>query len=348
MEEQASRKRASPGDGLISTEKAAPKYNIHHLSLPLDNEMVKGKETLHSFTIITVIEVKKGFAGARTIFEAMKKAMAHNCWNWTSEAFLDGRNMMACSSAEKARELEQGGILHLPRFSLSFTLWTTDLWELEKAEGERRWVSITRMPLFCWNRDTAMKLLKPIGDLVSVDVRGTAVVDTVRAVVRVLLGQLLLAMIKASIESRKHVFTVELAQGEPPLPWSVDKEAWPVIPRQAEPRPPARATRPEKTPPGEPNQPHMTREDKGKGVWKEKPKEPEPRLRRTLARICIREAGHNSDIREGGDLSKQTKAAVRPVQEPPPAQEARSQVDVDLGRGSPTYEDNSSDELAAE
>ncbi|KAJ0971197.1 hypothetical protein J5N97_019156 [Dioscorea zingiberensis] len=148
------RKRAFHDEDRTSSEKVTPKYNMQHISLPLDSEMIKGKEALRSFTIATVVEVRKGAAGAQAISEAMKEAMAPIRWSWTSKAFRDGRFMMACPSAEKARELERGGILHLPRLSLSFAPWTTDLWEPEKADGERRWVSIDRMPMFCWNRDT--------------------------------------------------------------------------------------------------------------------------------------------------------------------------------------------------
>ncbi|KAJ0987285.1 hypothetical protein J5N97_005641 [Dioscorea zingiberensis] len=107
--EQTSRKRAFPEDGpasLEKKEKTKVQYNVQHISLPLDNNMIKGKEALRSFTIATVTEVRKGFANAQSISEALKEAMEHRRWNWTSKPFLDGRFMVACPTTEKARKLE--------------------------------------------------------------------------------------------------------------------------------------------------------------------------------------------------------------------------------------------------
>ncbi|KAJ0969632.1 hypothetical protein J5N97_022509 [Dioscorea zingiberensis] len=231
--------------------------------------MIKGKETLKSFTIATVTEVKEGMVSAKTVTGALTVALKaftnKENWGWAAKPFLDGRYMVACPTAEAARELEKGGVLHLPKFSLRFEPWTADLWETEKADGERRWVTIYHLPIFCWDRDSMALLLKPIGDLVYVNEQGAIAMEQIRAVVRIRRGQLLPAMIKASIDHRKYTFTVDLERGEAPLPWSEDPGLRPSIPLppQVVIQAPARAPWPKPKTHGEGQK--TSHADKGKG-----------------------------------------------------------------------------------
>ncbi|KAJ0964483.1 hypothetical protein J5N97_025621 [Dioscorea zingiberensis] len=185
-------------------EQSEVKYNIQHLSVPLTSTMIKGKETLRSFSIATVTEAIK--------------------------PFLDGRFMVSCPTSLAERELEQGGVLHLPKFSLSFEQWTPDLWVMEKADGERLWVTLRHLSLWLLWRNRWYLLKKPIGDLIYVNGREVETMELVRAFVRIRRGQLMPAMINFSINHRKHTFTVDLEKGEPPLPWCAEPEQRPHIP----------------------------------------------------------------------------------------------------------------------
>ncbi|KAJ0963402.1 hypothetical protein J5N97_028524 [Dioscorea zingiberensis] len=87
-----------------------------------------------------------------------------------------------------ARKLQQEGVLHLPKFSLSFEPWTSDLWVMEKAGGERRWVTIRHLLIHRWDQESVPLLLKPIGDLIYVNERGVEAIELVWAVVRIQRG----------------------------------------------------------------------------------------------------------------------------------------------------------------
>ncbi|KAJ0972057.1 hypothetical protein J5N97_020016 [Dioscorea zingiberensis] len=105
-------------------EKREVQYNIHHLSVPLTSAMVRGKEALKHCTVATVTEVKEGMVSAKTVTGALSAALKgytnKEQWSWPVKPFLDGRYMITCPTTVLARELERGGVLHLPKFSLSF------------------------------------------------------------------------------------------------------------------------------------------------------------------------------------------------------------------------------------
>ncbi|KAJ0977919.1 hypothetical protein J5N97_013393 [Dioscorea zingiberensis] len=88
--------------------------------------------------------------------------------------------------------------------------------------SEIRWLEIRKMPTFCWNRDSAGKILKTIGDLIYVDVRGGMYVDDIRALVRVRRGRTMPCIIWTSIGSRKYRIVVGMERGQDPLPWCND------------------------------------------------------------------------------------------------------------------------------
>ncbi|KAJ0975525.1 hypothetical protein J5N97_017490 [Dioscorea zingiberensis] len=171
-------------------KKAPPSRKIEHLhsSLALDGDMVEGKEEMKIFTVATVTKIKGGFVTGR--------------------------------SPAEAREMEKSGELHFPTFTIKCNLWTADIWRIGPADGEIRWLDVRRLPTFCWNRDSAGRILKAIGDLLYVDRRGGSYVDDFRALVRIRRGRTMPCILWTSIGSRKYKVLVGMERGQEQLPWN--------------------------------------------------------------------------------------------------------------------------------
>ncbi|KAJ0968081.1 hypothetical protein J5N97_024998 [Dioscorea zingiberensis] len=182
-----------------ATPPTSKKVMEHHTSLVLDTNMMNGKEEMKAYTVATITKLNGGFVTPSAVSAELKSTL-DNGWAWPVKEFRDGKLMIHCSCAP----------------------WTPDIWRCDGADGEIRWLEIRKMPTFCWNRDSAGKILKTIGDLIYVDVRGGMYVDDIRALVRVRRGRTMPCIIWTSIGSRKYRIVVGMERGQDPLPWCND------------------------------------------------------------------------------------------------------------------------------
>ncbi|KAJ0964875.1 hypothetical protein J5N97_026013 [Dioscorea zingiberensis] len=137
--------------------------------------------------------------------------------NWASKSFRDGRYMVECPSVEITKQLEASGPMKLPEFTMSFETWTPDLWKPKKLVDVRR-VKVHRLSHFGWSRDSAVRMLKPVGDLVYVDGVGLGNEEDIRALIGVRRNLKLPTYIYCRVGTRKHSYLVELDQHQRPLP----------------------------------------------------------------------------------------------------------------------------------
>ncbi|KAJ0972461.1 hypothetical protein J5N97_020420 [Dioscorea zingiberensis] len=125
------KKRTRPSPTPEQQGKREVKYNIQHISVPMTNKMMKGKEKLRSLSIATLTKVRKGLVNAAAVTgsltEALKGCTSKVNLSWEAKPLLDGRYLVACPLAKTARKLEWGGVIHLPKFSLRFEQCTTDM-----------------------------------------------------------------------------------------------------------------------------------------------------------------------------------------------------------------------------
>ncbi|KAJ0976391.1 hypothetical protein J5N97_018356 [Dioscorea zingiberensis] len=96
---------------------------------------------------------------------------------WSAKPLKDGILVVTFPLLELAREIEQMCEIKLLGFFVHFAPWTADLDSSEKAFGELRWISGHRLPLLCQNRDTVVRILKPVGDLVYLNGQGDLFVN---------------------------------------------------------------------------------------------------------------------------------------------------------------------------
>ncbi|KAJ0972674.1 hypothetical protein J5N97_020633 [Dioscorea zingiberensis] len=197
---------------------AAKKIEEHHASLALDSDMMNGKEEMQTFTVATITAIRGGWVDAPKFSGALKTALGWD-WQWPAKEFRDGRMMVTCKSPAEAREMERSGEIHLQPFSFKCEPWTPDLWRVDRADGQVRWLEVRRLPCHCWNRDSAGRVLKSVGDLIYIDRRGGSYVEDIRVAVRIRQGRSMPCIIWTSIGTRKYRVLVGLERGEPPLPW---------------------------------------------------------------------------------------------------------------------------------
>ncbi|KAJ0962323.1 hypothetical protein J5N97_030151 [Dioscorea zingiberensis] len=143
-------------------------------------------------------------------------------WSWPVKEFRDDRLMIHCRSPTEARELERPKEIHLTQLSFSCEPWTQDIWKIDRADGEIRWLEIRNMPTFYWNGDSAGKILKTIRDFIYVYMLGGMYIYDIRALVRIRRGRTMPCIIWTNIGSRKYRIVVGMERGQDPLPWSND------------------------------------------------------------------------------------------------------------------------------
>ncbi|KAJ0985402.1 hypothetical protein J5N97_003758 [Dioscorea zingiberensis] len=205
-----------PANSKKKTGEGTETMEQHHISLALDSGMMKGKERMTKFTIAKVVEMR-GYIDSSKLAELLR-TQVDDQWNWEPRSLKDGRYIVECPSAETARQLEKAGQMVSQVVTLTFTPWTTDLYRPTKAEGALRWVIVRNLPMFCWDRDSMARMLKPAGDLVHVGGCGTTAAEDVRVFLRIRRPRLLPCVIHCSIATLQHTYTIELDSGEPTLP----------------------------------------------------------------------------------------------------------------------------------
>ncbi|KAJ0969989.1 hypothetical protein J5N97_022866 [Dioscorea zingiberensis] len=106
-----------------------------------------------------------------------------------------------------------------PALTLTFTPWTTNLYQPKKADGALRWVIVRNLPMFCWSVDSTARMLKPVGDLVHIGGQSGAYAEDIKVLLRIRRPRLLPCALHCSLVTLQHTYTVEMEPGQAPLPW---------------------------------------------------------------------------------------------------------------------------------
>ncbi|KAJ0986220.1 hypothetical protein J5N97_004576 [Dioscorea zingiberensis] len=192
--------------------------DIHHISLSLDSEMLKGKDEMKKVIVFTVEKAREGWMDAQRI-STMMRELADPEWEWETTELKDGRFLTLCPSQDTVSNLANQNVIETQQCSLCCSPWTPDLWRPLEADGETRWVSLQQLPHFCRHRESVSRILKPLGELIHVDGRGNRYTDDVRAALRIRYGKTLPCIIACSVGSRKHIIRVVQERGQLSLPW---------------------------------------------------------------------------------------------------------------------------------
>ncbi|KAJ0978028.1 hypothetical protein J5N97_013502 [Dioscorea zingiberensis] len=217
----------------------------------------------------------------RQIFDVLS-CIVDEEWKWEVKPLRDGRFIVAFPTAELARKTENGGPLRVLAFDFKLEPWTPDLWQTGKADGATRWVIVKNLPMECWSRDAAARLLKPAGDLVAVDRRSRYFGNDLLILLRIRWPRKMPSCIHCSMGIRQFTYTVELDDGQLALPWDNG------------PKDPSSATRgSEETSANKPRQPPeqdpVKKLDKGKAPMREEATSPVRAILRRPSGIIISE-----------------------------------------------------------
>ncbi|KAJ0966800.1 hypothetical protein J5N97_023717 [Dioscorea zingiberensis] len=198
--------------------KTSLKEVIHHVSLAVDESMLMEKEKLRRCIIATVTRAKEGMVGYKAVM-AEVAADYESELNWGAEPVDNARVLIWCPSEEIARGLVKRGMMEYTKFIARFELWTSDIDSTGKSDDEIRWIYGRGLPMYCRKRDTLIRILKPVGELVHLGSRDGLYTSHFRAMVRLRRGRRLPAIIDCSIFRAKYSVRIELEKGQPPLPW---------------------------------------------------------------------------------------------------------------------------------
>ncbi|KAJ0973016.1 hypothetical protein J5N97_020975 [Dioscorea zingiberensis] len=202
--------------GMKTAEEEGPE-NLY-ISVPIDSDVIEGRRRMQRFSIIIV-------TGLRVV-DASRLRRPSRPWTatWEVKPLRDKRFIVAFPSAELARQTESKGPLHQFTFSLELEPWTPDQWNKGNPEGASRWVVIKQLPMDCWSRDLVARLLKPAGDLIYVSSQSRDFGDDLLVLLRVRRPRRLPSSIHCSMGHRKYNYHLELAPGQPALPWQITKQ----------------------------------------------------------------------------------------------------------------------------
>ncbi|KAJ0968814.1 hypothetical protein J5N97_021691 [Dioscorea zingiberensis] len=172
-------------DLTIKHRKPLLEEETQHVSLALDSSMMKERSMLRRCLVVRVLS---GMAGHQKVREVVAASFASEL-RWMVGPCDDGRILIHCPSEKLARKIVEQKEISFPTFTARFTPWSADEDSSEKADGEMLWISGKGLPLTCRGLDTMERLLKPVGDLVHLDIRGAFYAGHFRALIRVRRGR---------------------------------------------------------------------------------------------------------------------------------------------------------------
>ncbi|KAJ0984858.1 hypothetical protein J5N97_003214 [Dioscorea zingiberensis] len=159
------------------------------------------RERMKRFSIISVKKLREGMVGPQDITDVLS-CIVDEQWTWAVKPLRDDRFITAFSIAELAKQTEEKGPLRMLDFPLEFQQWSPDLWKKSRAEGAIQWVLVKELPMDCWSRDSAARLLKPARDLVYVDDQSREYGEDLKVLLRIWKPRRLPCMIHCSIGTR--------------------------------------------------------------------------------------------------------------------------------------------------
>ncbi|KAJ0961355.1 hypothetical protein J5N97_000562 [Dioscorea zingiberensis] len=179
---------------------------------------MEGRERMKRFSIISVKKTREGMVGIQDITDVLS-CIVDEQWTWVVKPLRDGRFITAFPTTELAKQTEEKGPIRMLDFSLDFQQWSPDLWKKSRAEGAIRWVLVKELPMDCWSRDSAARLLKPAGDLVYIDGQSREYGEDLKVLLRVRKPRRLPCEIHCSIGTRQYCYSLDMVAGQPALPW---------------------------------------------------------------------------------------------------------------------------------
>ncbi|KAH7657105.1 Zinc finger CCHC-type protein [Dioscorea alata] len=162
-----------------------PKPDTHSLrvSLPISEAIIQSKEDLRRRVIIKVLA---GNASVRSLHDALPKRLkTDQCENITpfgDDFILTLFSAKAASAIVKLNSLSLE-TNHGP-CSISFSHWTPEFGSHAVAAGNYNWIRLSNLPLHCWNWDSIVAVLKPLGDLIFVRKSEDVSLEHMKALVR--------------------------------------------------------------------------------------------------------------------------------------------------------------------
>ncbi|KAH7666770.1 Zinc finger CCHC-type protein [Dioscorea alata] len=185
-----------PGPRKAKTPQFTPKPLLHipvprpnpetrslRVSLPITEAIIQSKEDLRRRVII---KVTAGNASVRSLHAALPKRLkTDQCENITpfgDDFILTLFSAQAASAIVKLNSLSLE-TSHGP-CSIKFSLWTPEFGSHAVAAGIYNWIRLTNLPLHCWNWDSIVAVLKPLGDLIFVRKCEDVSLEHMKALVR--------------------------------------------------------------------------------------------------------------------------------------------------------------------
>ncbi|KAH7690318.1 Retroviral ribonuclease H protein [Dioscorea alata] len=167
----------------VHAPRPKPESNSLRVSLPITEAIIQSKEDLRRRVII---KVTAGNASVRSLHDALPKRLnSDQCENITpfgDDFILTLFSAKAASSIVKLHSLSLE-TKHGP-CSLKFSHWTPEFGSHAVAAGIYNWIRISNLPLHCWNWDSIVSVLKPLGDLIFVRKCEDTSLEHMKALVR--------------------------------------------------------------------------------------------------------------------------------------------------------------------
>ncbi|KAH7677199.1 Zinc finger CCHC-type protein [Dioscorea alata] len=166
----------------VSRIKSSESHSVR-VSLPITEAIIQSKEDLKRRVII---KVTAGNASVRSLHAALPKRLkTDQCENITpfgDDFILTLFSAKAASAIVKLNSLSLE-TNHGP-CSITFSHWTPEFGSHAVATGNYNWIRLSNLPLHCWNWDSIVAVLKPLGDLIFVRKCEDVSLEHMKALVR--------------------------------------------------------------------------------------------------------------------------------------------------------------------
>ena len=151
----------------LETSSDLPKATLLRISLPITEATIKSKEDLRKMVIIKVLS---GNASVRSLLTTLLEMLNPNhCGNITAyddHFLLSMTSMRVVNTAVKKSPVTFNS--PFGRCTVGLSPWTPEFGFHALAVGNYHWIWLSNMPLHCWNWDSIVAILSPLGELIYV------------------------------------------------------------------------------------------------------------------------------------------------------------------------------------
>lgn len=167
----------------LTTAIASPDLPLIRVSLPISEEINKTKEELRKMIII---RVSSGNVSVNSLMTHMPKIFYPgsivNITPYDDEFILTMNSSRSAVQAVKRNPLSFSS--KHGECTIILTPWTPEFKSHSLAAGNYQWIRISNLPMHCWNWDSIVSVLRPIGDLIYVQKREEASMKFLRMMAR--------------------------------------------------------------------------------------------------------------------------------------------------------------------